>query len=217
MATRPDLAGQAALGQPIVRPRWFAFMDFVGDPLRATTWAAPVAFAGTGDPDLDGFTFEAVLPELVDVGVPQFSISGSETVSVSLSGLVGPNSDLLNIMGDETRWRGRSARLWQAVYDEAGAQQGVVWSFYTGWMSSFSIAGTENAQTVAVDIEGYLASLTPASNRTYLNAREYDPQDASAEAALAAMNSANGSSLLNSPILPGGGRDGFEGWGNGFR
>lgn len=202
MASRPDSVAMAALGQDVIRPRWFAYLDFVGDPVRATTWVAPVAFSSTGDPDLDGFTFEPVHDELVTIGTPQFSAAGSETLPITLSGLTGPNSDLLNILGDETKWRGRSARLWQMVVDDTGAQQGVVWSYYTGWMSAMSIAGDASQQTVAVDIEGYIASLSPASNRTYLDATSFDAADTSAEAAIAAMNGAHG---LAANISPGAG------------
>ncbi len=192
MASRPDATAMAALAQSHVRPRWFAYLDFDGDPVRATTYVAPVTFSGTGDADLDGFTFEPVRDELVQIGEPQYSANGSETLPLLLSGLTGPNSDLLNIMGDETKWRGRDVRLWQLVVDDAGAQQGVVWSYYTGWMSSMSIAGDKSGQTIAVDVEGYLATLTPASNRTYLDATYFDAADTSAEKAIAAMNSANG-------------------------
>lgn len=192
MANRPDATAMAALGEAVIRPRWFVYLDFFGDPVRATTWVADVAFTGTGDVDLDGFTFDAVNGDLVSVGTPQFSLSGSETLPISLSGLVGPNSDLLNIMGDESKWRGRAARLWQFVVDDSGAQQGVVWSYYSGWMNTMSIAGDGNGQTVALDIEGYLAGVAPASNRTYLDQVMYDAADASAEASIAAMNGAHG-------------------------
>lgn len=192
MATRPDATALAALNQPVIRPRWFAYLDFLGDPVRATTWVAPVTFTGTGDADLDGFTFDPLRDDLVQVGEPQYSANGSETLPLLLSGLTGPNSDLLNIMGDETKWRGRDVRLWQLVVDDAGAQQGVVWSYYTGWMSSMSIAGDKSGQTIAVDVEAYLATLTPASNRTYLDAAYFDAADTSAAAAISALNSANG-------------------------
>ena len=200
MADRPDATAMAALGEAVIRPRWFAFLDFVGDPVRATTWVAPVTFSSTGDADLDGFTFDPVHDELVTIGTPQFSTGGSETLPILLSGLVGPNSDLLNILGDETKWRGRSARLWQMVVDESGAQQGVVWSYYTGWMSSMMLTGDGAQQTVSVDIEGYIASLSPASNRTYLDAKSFDASDASAEAAIAAMNGASG---IAASVAPG--------------
>lgn len=188
--TLPDATAGAQLGDSYFRAAWIAFLDFGGDPLRATTAGASLTFTGTGDDDLDGFTFDALDPSLVTVGDIRNTDGGSETLSFTLSGLVGPDTDLLNILGDISLWRGRTARLWAAIYDESGAQQGAIWSVYTGRMSAMQIIGDPGGQTIKLDVENYLASLKQASGRTYLNQGSYDAADNTAALTIGVANGA---------------------------
>ena len=107
-----DPATLDMLGREVVRPPFLAWLDIVDDPIRATTWEVSLRLSGTGDPDLDGQLFSAISPELGSVSGVKRATGGSDTVTATLSGIVGPNSDLLNVLGDETRWKGRVARLW---------------------------------------------------------------------------------------------------------
>lgn len=66
--SRPDAAASAALDAPVIRPVFFCYLDIVGDPLRACTAGRSYSFSGTGDPDLDGFSFDGVDPTVVDIG-----------------------------------------------------------------------------------------------------------------------------------------------------
>jgi hypothetical protein len=68
MDSRPDSAAQAALAASVRRPVTFAFLDLKGEPIRVTNAPYSFTFAGTGDEDLDGFTFDAVDPRVVSVG-----------------------------------------------------------------------------------------------------------------------------------------------------
>jgi hypothetical protein len=208
--SRPDAAAQSALGGNI-RPPFLAFLDVVGDPLRATTWAHDLTFAGTGDTDLDGFTFLALDPRFVGVGPVKSARGGSDTVTVSLSGIIGPDSGLLNLLGNPANWRGRSARLWQGVRDMDGVPQGGLWPYLTGTMSSMTLRGARDAQTVDVQIETYLAILGPASNRTYQDQKLYDVNDRAAEVMLPISNGASGAGIGLIDGNPGG--DGGRGAG----
>lgn len=157
--------------------RWLAYLDFNGDTLRATTGLYDRTFASTGDSDVDGFTFQSLPAELVSIGDVQHRDDGSETVAVSLTGLVSVNSDVLTTIATVSNWQTRVARLWW--YDEDSATGGPwnneVVGYYTGRMSSITIAGAPGgddgpgSQTVAVEIEGYLASFKQASGRKYLS------------------------------------------------
>lgn len=188
MTSRPDATATSALGGEIVRPRFLAWLDILGDNVRATTWPVSITPTGTGDTDLDGHTFTALDPTLVSITLPNDQVSGSSTITARLSGLILPNSDLFAVIGTRSNWQGRDARLWAAVCDADGVQQGPIWQLYTGKMSDLSINGSANAGEIIVQIEGYLAALTPASNRTYLDQEHFDSNDHSAKASIAVAN-----------------------------
>lgn len=186
----PDATAGAQLASSYFAAAWVAWLDFYGDPVRVTTAGIGLTFSGTGDSDLDGHTFDAVSPELVSVGDVKNSEGGSETLVYALSGIVGPDSDLLDILGDPSQWQGRAARLWAVIYDESGAQQGAVWPVHTGRMSAMQIIGSPTAQTVKLDVESYLAALKQASGRTYLDQGRFNPADNSAALKIGAANGA---------------------------
>lgn len=205
----PDATASAALSSPILHPCWIGWFDFDGDPLRVTTAPNDVPFSGTGDAELDGFTFLSADPSLVSISDVHHKEDGSETVTASLSGLPVLDADILNIIGDRTKWRGRAAALWLMLYDENLARVGNVWRFYTGTMSAVPIRPSTDSQTIEVQIESYLASLSQASNRTYLDQQQYDPGDLSADAAIAIANGTSGNGLAGT----GGGMSGGGGLG----
>lgn len=180
----------AMLGADVVRPPFLAWLDIVGDPVRATTWEASLRLTGTNDPDLDGLLYSALSPVMGSISGVKRATGGTETVTATLSGIVGPNSDLLNILGDETKWKGRLARLWFLTLNEAGDRVGAVVPYYTGRMVGFSISGSATMQTAKITIESYLASLTAASNRTYLDQGDFVTGDSSASLTLAVANGA---------------------------
>lgn len=185
-----DPATLDMLGRDVVRPPFLAWLDIIGDPVRATTWETSLRLTGTGDPDLDDQLFSAVSPVMGSVSGVKRATGGTETVTATLSGIVGPNSDLLNVLGDETKWKGRVARLWFLTLNSAGDRVGAVVPFYTGRMVGFAISGSAKQQTAKITIESYLASLTAASNRTYLDQADFTPGDVSASLTLAVANGA---------------------------
>ena len=185
-----DPATLDMLGREVVRPPFLAWLDIVDDPIRATTWEVSLRLSGTGDPDLDGQLFSAISPELGSVSGVKRATGGSDTVTATLSGIVGPNSDLLNILADETKWKGRLARLWFLTLNSAGDRVGAVVPYYTGRMVGFVITGSADQQTAKITIESYLASLTAASNRTYLDQADFVPNDTSASLTLAVASGA---------------------------
>jgi hypothetical protein len=183
----PDATAGAQLTQDFV-PAWIAYLDIVGDPVRVTTAPNSLSFSGTGDADLDGQTYSAVDPTVVSIGAVKNQEGGSDTLTCSLSGIVGPDAALLSAIGNLANWRGRVARLWSVIYSPAGIQQGAVWAFYTGRMSSVRIIGAPSSQTVEMDIENYLASLKGASGRTYMDQDKFDAGDLSARLKIAVAN-----------------------------
>lgn len=194
MGGAPDAAAGAALAQQVRRPVTFCFLDIADGPIRVTD--APYSFTfppgSTGDADMDGHTFEAVDSRVVSVTTVKAKEGGTDTVTLTLSGLMGVDSDTLNTIGNKANWQGRDARLWKALLDPVTfAIIGGVWSYYTGYMAVPKIVGDKSSQTINLELESYLAFFGQASNRTYLDQNLYDPGDHSAELAIAIANGAS--------------------------
>lgn len=192
MDSRPDDIAQAALASDVRRPVTLCFLDIAGEPIRVTNAPYSMTFSDTGDADLDGFTFEAVDPRVVSVGTVQAKEGGTETLTLTLSGLAGVDDDTMTLIGNKANWVGRDARLWRAMLDPAHlGQLGAIWSYYTGYMSVPRIAGDQTQQTIQLEIETYLAFFGQASNRSYLDQASFDPSDRSADLAVAIANGAS--------------------------
>lgn len=209
--SRPDAAASAALDEAIIRPVWFAYLDIAGDPIRACTAARSITFTGTGDPDVDGLPFDAINPDVVEIGAVRVKANGAEPVTAKLSGIAAIDDDTLALIGDKTNWQGRTARLWRIIRNEAGVQVGALQHYYTGYMVALSVTGTPQSQTINLTIESYLAAYSQPSNRTYLDQQEFDPGDLSAKAAIAITNGTSGNPLIQNTPVYGGGDD----WGGG--
>jgi hypothetical protein len=188
----PSPLAAEALNAGTRRPVTFCYLDIAGEPVRVTDAPYDVTFVDTGDDDLDGHTFMAVDGRVVSVGVVKAKEGGSDTLTLELSGLQGVDGDLMNQIGTRSNWQGRDARLWKAMLDPVTlAFIGAVWPYYTGYMAVPKIVGDQNSQTISLDVETYLAFFSQASNRTYLDQDLYDPNDRSAELAIAIANGAN--------------------------
>ena len=170
-------------------PIFLAYFDVEGDEIRATTTSYPITLPSHSDPDLSGQTFYPTAGVL-SVGDVVHTESGSETLTAELSGLLLPDNDFLNAIGDTTTWQGRLARLWVLLRGEDRAQIGAIAAYYTGQMSSVRILPGRERQVVRMEIEGYKALLTRASNRGYLDQTRYDSGDLSAQATIGAANGA---------------------------
>lgn len=204
--SRPDATASAAIDQPTIRPVFFCHLDILGDPVRACTAGQSIAFAGTGNADLDGYTFDGINPTMVDIGPVRDKDGGSDSVIAKLSGIVALDAELLSIIGDRANWQGRTAQLWRLIRDEFGTGQGAVQHYYTGWMTALTISGEPGDQTIELTIEGYLAAYSAASNRSYLDQERYDPGDLSARASIALANGNSTSPLTSgTPVNLGGG------------
>lgn len=188
-----DSAAVAQIETGEFAPAFFIWIDFLDDPLRASTLDTTVTFAGTGDPDLDGQTFIPFNSKVVDVGDVSNSENGSDTLTVKLSGIPSIDADVMAEIADETKWLGRIVRLWIQVYDGTGSvKHGAISAYYTGYASNISVEPGPVTQTISLEIENYLAASNQASNRSYLNQKDYDPADNSAQATLASANMGRG-------------------------
>jgi hypothetical protein len=204
-----DATTQAALEATVVNWRVMIYADFVGDVLRGTSGLYDKVISGSSDSELNG-TYDGFNHDLINVSPVKHSESGSDTVSISMSGLVVNNADFLAIIGDKLKWQGRIARLWFYCVDENENQVGSIVPYYTGFMNEVGISGDASSQTVTLTIENYLTSIAGAQNKTYLIQNIFDAGDLSAEAAISA---ANGMAEAGSYNYGGGGGGGFDGYG----
>lgn len=184
----PDATAAAALDAQVIKPVFFAFLDFLGDPVRANSSGADVTIGGADDPDLDGQTFRGVRPDLVTVSPVAVKEGGSNTVTAEISGLPGLDDETLATIADPANWQGRPARLWRVIRNAQNVQQGAFQAYYTGYMVALDLGGSAASQTISVTIETYLAAFSRGSGRTYLDQQRYDPGDESARAALGIAN-----------------------------
>lgn len=185
-----DATAKAALANQVLQPIYFVFADFVGASVRATTAEKDWPFSGTGDADLDGFTFQAFGGGVLGCTDVVNSESGSDTVTVSLSGILGIDTATLNLIGDKTKWSRRAFRLWMMVRDEGGVQQGAIIQFKSGWMVDARIVPAPDSQTIEIDVETFRVLWGAASRRSYASQADYDSGDTSAAATIAAINAA---------------------------
>ena len=199
-----DPTTQAALEATVVNWRVLIYADFVGDVLRGTSGLYDKVISGSGDTELDG-TYESFNHDLINVSPVKHNETGSDTVAISMSGLVVNNADFLAIIGDKSKWQGRIARLWFYCVDQNESQVGSVVAYYTGYMNEVSISGSADSQTVTLTIENYLTSIAGAQNKTYLIQNIFDAGDLSAETSIA---SANGMAEAGSYGYGGGGGGG---------
>lgn len=188
----PDTAAQAALAERVRRPVTFCWLDIAGEPIRVTDAPYSFTFSDTGDEDLDGFTFEAVDARVVSISDVKAKEGGSDTLTLTLSGIAGVDGDTMSAIGNRASYQGRDARLWKAMLDPVMLTRvGQIWPYYTGYMAVPKISGDKTSQTISLEIETYLAFFSQASNRTYLDQSSFDPGDLSAELAIAIANGAS--------------------------
>lgn len=193
-----DATTQGALEATVLYWRMLLWADFDGDPLRATSGLYDRTISGSGDAELDGF-YDSYDHNLISVGPVKHNETGSDTVTVTMSGLL-LNADLLNMIGDRTKWQGRSARLWFYCADENETQVGSIIPYYTGYMNDVVIAGSPSEQRITLTIENYLATLSGAPSQTYMMQNLFDAGDLSANATLGAANGLGSGSGVSSAI-----------------
>lgn len=183
----PNEAAAAALNQPVLRPFYILWLDILTDPVRVTTLPYTSIINNTNDVDLDGNTFQAGSSEILSVGPVKHKEDGSDTVTITLSGQIGPDTGVMDLIGNKSNWQGRLARIWMGVLDPNLALIDV-WPYYTGYMMVPKFSGDSKQQVIMLEVESYYALLTKPSGRTLLSQSEYDPGDHSADASIAVAN-----------------------------
>lgn len=205
----PDSTAAAALEAEVIKPVFFAWLDIVGDEVRANSSGHDITPTGTGDPDFDDHLFIGVGAAFNDITGIKITDQGTEPVLSSLSGIQELDTDTLNTVGDPVNWQGRMLRLWRLIRNASNVQQGGVQPLHLGYMTSLEISGDDSEQKISVSSETYLAAFSAAANRTYDQA-PYDPDDLSYLAAPSITNGVSGANG-NTPTGGGSGGGGYGG------
>ena len=188
-----DATTQAALEAQVLNWRALLYADFYGDVLRATSGLYDKTVSSS-DTELNG-TYESYSHNVIEVGAVKHNENGSDTVAVSMGGLIVNNSAFLTLIGDKTKWQGRAARLWFYCVDASETQVGSIIPYYTGYMNDITISGDSESQRVTLTIENYLVSLAGSPNKTMLQQSIFDSGDLYANAAIAAANGLSGAGV----------------------
>lgn len=190
-------AASAALGGDVL-PIWLIFMDFADEPLRGCTGGFDFSVTGTGDPDLDGKTFECINSRMIDVSDIDSGTGGTDTVQVRISGLAGLDNEALDQLNNPPLYQGRLCRLWRIIRNTDGEMIGGVQAYYTGYLSGAFVQSDPDEQIIHFDVEGYISAYSAPSMRTYLDQELYDAGDLSARAAIAIANSSGADPAVGS-------------------
>lgn len=183
----PTASAHLDSGDP-TKPVFLLFLDFMAEPIRATTLNHVVYVPTTPDePDISEQNFYPTIGVL-NVGEVRYGENGSETVALTLSGPNLLTPQLIEEMADRTNWQGRRVGLWVIIRDENRRQRGAIADYYSGYAVALSVKPRE--QKIEMQVEGYKALLNQASHRSYLDQSRYDPDDESATATIGATNGA---------------------------
>lgn len=190
----------AALSQQVLYAFMVGFLDIADMPIRAALSHSSVAVPEgmTGDADFDDQIFDALDPTFLSVGTIGHDEGGSETVKIRLAATIAGDAEVLNALADRAKFQGRRATFWIGLRDAAGAIAEMR-HLHTGYMSVPEISCEPDEQIITLRSENYLNIISGgAPKRSLLAQRDYDPDDASADAVAGAANSTAPSGLTPS-------------------
>ncbi|KQO06900.1 hypothetical protein [Sphingomonas sp. Leaf242] len=187
----PELVG--AVTAPSIITAIAARLDFQSETLWVWTGVGSIqAPANSGDSLLDNQVFDAIDPDLVDIGENTFTMGGSNELTVTLNVSSAPPEAISAAMVLPAEFQSRSAVFWRAVKIDTGnplAQP--VWLFRrirSGTMDKLSVQADGQSHRITLTIESHGGKVSNATNQTYQNQRSYDPNDSSQDSSTAIAN-----------------------------
>lgn len=173
-----DPATEAAVDASIVYPAWLFRLDIEGDPVIVWTGARDYTPTGTGDPALDGFTFERV-GNIGDIGNIVDGRGGSQALNLRLPGVDLNDDALKQVVKDKRKWQFRQAWVWIATLDANYNVVGVPFRVKTGRMDRMNVGKGRKGSYVNLVIESHQAYASEVGNQKYSELRDFDPTDTS--------------------------------------
>lgn len=190
-----DANWQAALAGQGIRTGYLARLEFATETLFITTLEAALAVSGTGDAQLDGNTFYPLTHGvMVGVGDQSYSYEGSGALTLTLAIPSSPPAAIVNAAIYPDEYLGRNAYLWRVLmHQPPSVSTAAVWGFRrirAGAMDQVQVNNDGKQHTFALTIESHAATISAATNSTYLDQPRFDANDHSQDFA---VNIANGS------------------------
>lgn len=223
----PELV--TAISQPSITTYIAARLNFKNETMFLWTGVGSItAPANTGDALLDGKTFDSISHELIEIGENTFSTTGSGELTVSLN--VPADADL-TITAAQTipaEYQGRSAVLWRVVkLVQSDPLAAPTWYFRrirSGTMDKVEVQADGMSHKFTLTIESHSGKISNATNQTWLNQRQYDPNDSSQDFAPSIANGDPAPTRANTTGVGSSGAGyagdyggGYGGYGGGFR
>lgn len=136
----------------VIRPVLIGRLDIQTDPVAA--WTGPGIFApsGTGDTELDGYTFDGIegFIDISNIKEDQ-GIGGPVTLTATAHDL--DDNLLRQLVRDKRTWRGQNAFLWLGLLDETANVISNPTRIKTGVMTSMEIQRRPDDSSVVVTID----------------------------------------------------------------
>lgn len=194
--SNPELT--AALEAAGIRTAILAWFDFESGPIGCWTGGYPIQVSDA-DAVLNGKTFEPLQNGvLINVGGNQFSLDGSEALTLSMTLTDLPPDFMIYASLDPSEYQARTCILWRAIMvTPPSANAAAVWAFRrvrAGSMDELRITNSGSEHIFTLTVEGHASMITKASGSTYLDQPKIDPSDTSQRYAV---------SIANNPRAPG--------------
>jgi hypothetical protein len=184
------------------------YADFQDLPLRGAFAPCPIHVpTGLTDSDSDcaGFTFDVIDSKVMQVGAVGHDDGGTDTLGFTLQADPADTA-LMSAIENPAIYVGRRVRVWLAVYNPAtvtsgGATVTELRPLYRGYMTQPTQDADASNYIITMAAENYLALLSGAQNRTYVQSTLYDAGDTSGAVRMSGTT----------PGMPGGGGN-FPQW-----
>lgn len=176
------LVDATLIGTPSVALLFFA--DFADLPLRGAFAPCPIHVpTGLADSDVDcaGITFPVLDSKVLEVGPVSQDDGGNDTLGFSLQADPADTA-LMSAIETPSLYVGRKVRVWVAVYNPAtvtsgGATVTELRPLYRGYMTQPAQEADGSRYVITMAAENYLALMTGAQTRTYMQSTLYDAGD----------------------------------------
>lgn len=155
--SRPlDAATATAFQQSDLPLATIVKLDILGDPLLTWTGLGDLVFTAgqTGDAQLDGNIFTGS-GNIFNIGVVTDAYGGSDTMTISVTGVDITMPLLRQLIYNRDRWQFRKAWVWMVVFDPVTSTvTGKPFRIKTGRMDQMPYSESGGMGTVSVNIEG---------------------------------------------------------------
>lgn len=186
-------------------------LEFLNETLFIWTGSHRITVANTGDPLLDGNTFDPLVAgAVVQFGDNSYSYSGSDAFSVTLALPNDINPEIAAAQVYPGEYQARPAYLWRTLM--VGAATAITPAqlqfrkLRSGSMDKVSVSRSRDASTFTLTIESFASFVGSASNSSYQDQKtKFDAQDISQDYSTQIANgeslhrSSGGGSRLDAP------------------